>query len=192
MTTHTAFVIPEDFDTPPRTFEYENDDELYARLFVELSAEIVDKTPDLDTPYGPVRVWVDDMAMVRPEPRAVNVRATAIAEGSGYPGTIAGTAVITGPYDVNAGGWSGVNTDHLIGLTWVCDEMVRMEKRAARLEATKAKIDPLARELARAIDAHDRDEVSRILGELMKVDPAANLAARLTLAAFNSTLLPDD
>lgn len=190
--THTAFVVPVDFAQPPWMFDFESDADLHAQTLAACEAEIVDKTPDLQTPHGPIRVWVDDMAMVRPEPRPVNVRAAAIATGSGYPGTIAGTAVITGPYDVNAGGWSGVNFEHITGLMWACDEMARQEQRARLREASKEQIGQLADELAKAIDAKDRAEVARVLGELMKVAPAANLAARLGIAAIDKSLLPDN
>ena len=93
--------LPGDLD-PPRTVTW-SESSLLDVLYREIGCDAVDSSPDLWTPDGAVRMWVDDEGLLR-RPIVHNDRAIAICRALGYDTPdVAGVAVFTGGTD-EAGG----------------------------------------------------------------------------------------
>ena len=101
MTAHVALVLPAGelpgHLDPPRTATWDGaSNSLLALLYREIGCDTVDSSPDLATPDGPVRMWVDDEGLLR-QPVAHNDRATAICRALGYDvPDVAGTVARVG------------------------------------------------------------------------------------------------
>lgn len=182
--THTAYVIPVDPAEPGRTFEFENDAELYAQLHGALGAEVLGKTPHLPTPDGPVRMWVDDTGFLGAA--SFNPRASYIAECSHYLTPIIGTVAITGPYSPGSESWQGLTIGHLEGLADFMADAHRIYERLARRE----RVEAVAMRMREAIGRRDRDEVRRLLDEFRAISPAALAAGQLALVLTAPELYP--
>jgi hypothetical protein len=95
MNERTALVLPTAFSDLPRAVTWTGE-RLLDVLYREIGTDCVDSSPDLETPYGRMRMWVADDGLLQAEIDH-NDRAIAICRAVGYNvPDVGGIAVFTG------------------------------------------------------------------------------------------------
>jgi len=180
--TFTAFVIPAPLDTPPRFLRWDEPAELLAMLHGELAAEELSESDAFPTPYGPIVIWSDALALTREHgPLPANRRAQVVADKIGGRGMLAGTVVLTGDRgEPWPGEHRGLSLAHLMTLMAAMDEIARDARTYAIRDAIRD-----------AIRARDRDRIDELIGDMFAISQAAGMAAVTALVAVAPDLLPD-
>jgi hypothetical protein len=166
-----AYVVPPGRQ-PGYAFTWETEEELTALLIATIHCHVLDRTPDLATPHGPVVIWNDGDGVTDPP----NGAAMSISEESGHIAAIAGTVVITGAPATNDDMATTLNSRHVTSLDEALHEW-----------ANTPLIEDICERIKAALRTDDFVAADHALAELYAISPerAALIALALMFTRRN-------
>lgn len=144
--TYEALLIPAMVLEPVRAVEYSQPGDLSHLLRREIGCDIVDRTPQLRSRFGPFILWLDDVGLHQ-HPIRHNDRAIALCRAVGYDvADLAGAAVVTG----GAAGSGDIRTIPPALRDWLLRAFNRPPAATAGVEPVKRRAELPARHGRRA------------------------------------------